>query len=248
MKKQVNIILISTLIAAATPAFAEDDPWGAPEDSDKCVNDHLGESWVTFKNKVPVERDGASADCKAEVAKRATVCLKDPKMEAKLKPTAVNNKPNAILKSGGADGPRLVCADEAFSRISEQHKKWVYEKQFAEKRKADAEKAELPKAAKKDAAFEKAVTATFKKAFPDARFIKVIIVSSDWIVDRNNFGTITGRHLQAAVIDQQKGDDLCEIYSEAWEQEFINGRFQSSVSEGGAGSLERTPIVCSKTK
>jgi hypothetical protein len=50
------------------------------------------------------------------------------------------------------------------------------------------------------------------------------------------------------VIEQQKGDELCEIYNELWQQEYIGGAFKGPMSERGAGSLQRTPIVCAKTK
>lgn len=56
-----------------------------------------------------------------------------------------------------------------------------------------------------------------------------------------------GRNIQAAVIEQQKGDDLWEVYNELWFEEHVGGHYKSSVSERGAGSL-RTPIACAKTK
>jgi hypothetical protein len=259
-----NIVLIATVLAGAPPAFADDNAWGTPEDTEKCVKEltdstkeFVNGSWVSFGHRVNgkyvndnkvYEPDNASGDCKAEVAKRVDVCLKDPAIAPRLKPTNEDNKYNAILKKGGADGPRLICADEAFNRIGLQRKKALADKAAAEERKANAEKAELPKAAKKDASLEKAITTTFKKAFPDAKVIRVIIIDKDWATERNNFGTIIGRNIQAAVIEQQKGEELCEIYNELWFEEYIGGHFKSSVDERGAGSLQRTPIVCSKAK
>jgi hypothetical protein len=262
-----SLYLVFTVAAlGAAPTLADDkapDAWGAPEDTEKCAKelaegpDQIG-SWINFGKRVNGkyvddgkvhEPTAASDDCRAEVAKRAAQCLKDPTMAKHLKP---NNEDSSyysgILKKAGDDGPRLICAGEAFTRLIAQRKRYLYEKQFAEKRKADAEQAELPKVGKKDAGIESAIAATFKANFPDARFIKVILISSDWSTDRNDYGVVVGRYRQAAVIDQQKGDDLCEIYSEAWEQEYLGGAFKGPMHEGGAGSLERTPIVCSKTK
>lgn len=259
---------LSLLFAAtfgAARAMADDkvpDAWGKPEDTEKCAKDladgpdKIG-TWLSFGKRVKgkyvddakvYEPKNASDECKAEVAQRAQRCLKDPEMASSLKPTGENNKANAILKVAGDDGPRLICADQAFARLMEQRKRYLYEKEFKAKRQANAEKAELPKAGKKDPALEKSIAATFKTNWSEARIIKVILISSDWSTDRNGLGVVVGRYLQAAVIEQPKGDDLCEIYSEAWEQEYIGGSFKGPMHEAGAGSLERTPIVCSKTK
>lgn len=255
--------VLSTALALAVTictgsAFAEEDAWGTIEDSAKCINETTDKApefvnggWISFKKGIPTGPERASADCKAEVSRRADACLKDSAMQSKLKAYA-SPKPKEknvninIIKSGGDQGQHMVCEAEAWERLKRQRDVAAKLAKQATDRKAAAEKAELPTAGKKDASIEAMVKATYSKAFPSATVLGVVIVSNDWATERNDIGTVIGRYIQVAVVNQQK--DVCEVYSEAWFQEYLGGAFKGPISERGAGSLTRYEIVCSKVK
>ncbi len=118
---------------------------------------------------------------------------------------------------------------------------------------------EMPKAAKRDPGLEKAIAKAYQEAYPDdkVKVLKVIIVSADWTTDRSSLGIITGRHIQAVVVNQQKGNEMattwgepsgsyCELHSEAWEQEYKGKKFAGKITAAGAGSLSKPGILCAK--
>ena len=250
------------MLGATGTAFAGEDAWGTPEDAEKCAKENtqktpewVNGNWLNWKDGVPHEPDQATADCKAEIAKRAQVCLKDADEQKRLE-AAKTEKPKkggdgkmhksmiGQLVDTGDDGARMWCSSQSWDRLVRQRAQAVKDKAAADARKANADKAELPKPSKKDATIEGMVKATYAKAFPSASVLSVVIVSDDWSTERNDYGTVIGRNIQVAVVNQQKDD--CEIYSELWYQEYIGGAVKGPVSERGAGSLTRTPITCSK--
>jgi hypothetical protein len=258
IRSVLSIVAALTVTVGTGAAFAGEDPWGTVEDGAKCTQEmtdktpeFINGGWIRFKKGVPAPPDNATADCKAEINKRADACLQDPAMQAlitKYSSPKIKEK-NAylnILKSGGDQGPHMVCEAEAWSRLTHQRDLAAVLAKQAASRKAAAEKTELPTAGKKDATIEAMVKATYSKAFPSATVLGIIIVGSDWSTDRNDFGTVIDRYIQVAVVNQQK--DVCEIYSEAWSQQYIGGAFKGPLSEAGAGSLTRSEIVCSKVK
>jgi hypothetical protein len=220
--------------------------WGTVADAESCAKEltdgpeKIG-GWVHYecvkepcKTPAPAEPKNASPGCKAEVHKRGELCKKD---------AVIQN--NAKARNTSETAFHFSCLEEAYSRIKRQRDKAAADKKFADERKAAAEKAELPKAAKRDPALEKSISATYMKEFPKAKILKVILIA-DWSTERNNYGTVIARNIQAAVVNRQ--GDVCEIYNELWQQEFIKGKFSGPMLERGAGSLERTEIVCSKVK
>jgi hypothetical protein len=253
--------LVATMLASATAAA---DPWSAwpAADEEKCakevtkgVPEFVNGSWVTFGKKgAPEAAANASAACKAEVEKRAEACLKDPDQQRKIKELgSAGNRQGLIIQRGGAGGPRLYCADAAWDKLLEQRAKVAAEKakadaekKAADERRANAEKAEMPKAAKKDATIEGMVRTAFAKEFTDSKILKIVIVSSEWTNEHDNFNRLIGRNIQVAVVHQKK--DICEVHSEAWYQEYKGGRFTGPLSERGAGSLERYEIACKNVK
>ena len=116
-----------------------------------------------------------------------------------------------------------------------------------------------PKAGKKDPALEKAIAAAYKEGYPDdkVKVLKVIIVSTGWSTERASTGIITGRTIQAVVVNQQKGNELaqtwgepsgsyCELHSEAWQQEHNGKKFAGKINAYGSGSLSKSGILCAK--
>ncbi len=256
IRSALGTVVVTAVILAGGSALAGNDPWGTPDDAQKCAKEtdanapeFVRGGWYTWKDDQPVEPENASADCKAEVGKRADACLQDAAMQAQIK-KATNPKPNEkggyiqTMKKLGDKGPRVICLGEAWLRVTLQLKYAAADKKAADARKANADKAEVPKPSKKDATIEGMVKTTYAKAFPAAKVLSVVIVSNDWSTERNDLGTVIGRNIQVAVVNQQK--DECEIYSELWNQEYIGGAFKGPLTERGAGSLTRTPITCSK--
>ncbi len=246
-KTTTKLLIASLILGAATPAFADDD-WSA-DDQAKCTAEFdqkapefVNGGWVTYKNGKPHGPEKATADCKAVVEKHAEVCLADAAQQKK-------KKTSTIIKNGGSD--QLYCENEAWMGLlrtrqkADAEAKKVEDKRKAdEKRKADADKATVPAAGKKDATIEAWVKAAFAKAYPDAKILKVLLVSDDWSTERNDYGTVIGRNIQAVIVNQQK--DVCEVFSEEWYQEYIGGAFKGPLTERGAGSLQRYDITCSK--
>jgi hypothetical protein len=266
--KNGYILFAVTAMVGATPAFAGNvnDPafgWGTPEDTLKCIRElsdgskqRVHGEWVSFNGKSVVTPSTATAECTAEVDKRAATCTTDPTMARFLKDDNKNGqKQRQILKLAGADGPRLVCADQAWDRMKMQFNVVPQDKRTAaakkvqqEERRANAEKAEMPKADKKDATIESMVNQAFKKEYPDAKILKTLIVGS-WVTERDAFNKTIGRSIQVVVVNQPKDEkEICEVFSEAWYQEAKGAGFAGPLSERGAGSLSRSDILCSKVK
>ncbi len=118
---------------------------------------------------------------------------------------------------------------------------------------------EMPQAAKRDPGLEKAIAKAYMEGYPDdkVKVLKVLILSTDWSTDRSSVGIITGRHIQAVVVTQHTGNDMakawgepsgsyCELHSEAWEQEYIGKKFAAKMTPAGAGSLQKSGILCAK--
>src|SRR6185312_14258917 len=97
----------------------------------------------------------------------------------------------------------------------------------------------------KDAKLEKLVTAAYHKDYPEGTILKVIL--GDWSDDyeKDAFGNVTGRDLDATVANKQ-ADGKCYLHNEFWLQ-YGNGRsFSGPLSARGAGSANDTEILCSK--
>src|SRR4051812_32444630 len=146
-----HIVLIAIVMVGATPAFADvSDPkwgWGTVDDSLKCgreltdgSKERVRGDWVGFKGKTVVTPQNATAECTAEIEKRAMACTTDPTMERFLKDNDKNGtKQRRILKLAGADGPRWVCADQAWERLQMQFQSVPAEKRAAAQAKAAEE-------------------------------------------------------------------------------------------------------------
>jgi hypothetical protein len=250
------VVVLAAMMMRGAPALAGGEAWGTASDADKCAKEKtkgdpafVNGGWITFKNGAVSSPENVSEECRAEVNKRADACLADPEMQKKIKEAPASKKKSklaSILKDGGEKGPHMVCEDEAWQRLLVQRAKVAADAEAEAARKAGAEKAEMPTAGKKDATIEKMVSATYAKAFPAAKILKVVIVSDDWSTERNDLGAVIGRNIQVAVVNKQK--DVCEVYSEAWYQESLGGQFKGPLSERGAGSLQRYEINCSKVK
>jgi hypothetical protein len=65
---------------------------------------------------------------------------------------------------------------------------------------------------------------------------KVIITSSDWELDRNDFGIIKGRYLETRVIEKSNGDlmdfKVGEYFTRKWffYQDYIGGKFSDTLT------------------
>jgi len=216
--------MIALLAVAATPALADDrqktDPWGTVEQAHACTVKDV--NWSATSITYTLEHNKEMSDaCKTETRERIAACTADPKQKP------IFDKKKDDYPKGFDD----YCAQTAFTRIQRQ----VTVK----------DDVELPKPGKKDAALEKLIGAAYAKAYPDNKVLKVIIVSDDWSTERNDYGTVIGRNIQAFVANQQEGN-YCQLHSEAWYQEYIGGKFSGPITQRGAGSQQLTGILCSK--
>src|ERR1044071_4755173 len=88
----IHIATALVMLLGTTTAHADVNAWGTPDDALKCSTE-LGSPdksisiWIMFKDNTVVTPPNATADCKAEVDKRAVVCTSDPTMADSLKDT-----------------------------------------------------------------------------------------------------------------------------------------------------------------
>jgi len=188
-----------------------------------------------------------SATCKAEFDKRMALCLKDPKMEGSLK--------NPDIQKGV---PGRACHQRVFGDMANQIM-WDREqaKRAAEEAKAKADEEakyaaevaarELPKGTRHDAKLEKLVAAAYAKDYPDGKVLKIIL--GDWSDDyeKDDFGRVTGRDLDAFVVNKQP-DGKCFVHDEYWLQHGNGRSFGGPLSARGAGSASDAEILCSKAE
>ena len=158
--------------------------------------------------------------------------------------------------SGRTGDINSFCTYRAFGEISNQLMNSPKAKAEEKAKKDAADKAareealakvELPKATKKDPSIEKQIAAAYKAAYPDNTVLTVLLQSTGWSTERSSFGVITGRNIQAVVANRQKSGD-CELHSEAWLQESRGRSFAGPLQPRGAGSQEKTDILCANVK
>src|SRR6266508_242679 len=135
---------LGLLLVGASPALAEQGPWGTPEDSAQC-------------EKLDSEQ------CKAEIEKRAQACMKDPR-EAENLTKGAEWYPNDKAKA--TEWNLKFCRDVATNIIKRQWEEIAEKKQTDAARKAKVGGTEMPKADQHNAAVESAVAAAYKKAYP----------------------------------------------------------------------------------
>jgi hypothetical protein len=192
-----------------------------------------------------------SAACKAEIERRAQKeCVHNSIMQGTF----------GQAKQDQAKGMTIeeMCAYRAFSDIgnvfayAEQRKKQEdEEKKKQEQRKAEeaakTAAVELPKATKRDAKLEKAVAAAYERDYPGNKILKVILGNWSDEYEKDVFGRVTGRDLDATVVNKHP-DGKCELHGEYWLQHGNGRSFSGPLSARGAGSLNQTEILCSKVE
>lgn len=231
----VRTVGLLALVAVAAPAMAgEEDAYGKPEDAAPCQGDdgfaHLHRF---YKEKVKPE-------CAAEIEKRIQLCLKDPEQEKIFKDP----------KYTASKDPEGYCGGEVVRRVQNQLEKYAETQKEAKQAEADKAKVaaqRMPKADMHNAQIEKSIANTFHQAFPDHKIIKVIITDKSWDYEKDAFGRVTGRDINASVVNKHP-DGTCEIYSEMWVQQGNGKSYKGPFEERGAGSLEKAPILCENAK
>ena len=184
--------VVALTFAGISPAFAEQGPWGTPEEAKPC------------------QASLDSPACKAEIARRAENCFKDPREEH----TIVGGKekfPNDPAKA--RQYALNFCADVATDILKDQLEDLAKKEKRAEGDKAKLEAQELPAARMHDPKLEKAVAVAYAKDYPDGKVIKVIL--GEWSSDyeKDAFGKVTGRDLDATVVNKQP-DGGCQLHNE----------------------------------
>lgn len=171
-----------------------------------------------------------------------------------------------IYRDASNEGPHKdppgFCSYRAFGEISNDLLQAAYKKdQDAAQAKAEIERKakdaadsaqkaatiELPKAEKHDAALEKAVAAALVRDYPGNKVLKVILGSSSDDFEKDAFGRITGRDLDATVVNKHP-DGKCELHGELWMQRGNGKSFSGPLSARGAGSLHQDEILCSRVE
>lgn len=228
--------------------------WGTLADAYKCekelgVSDNQKDSaehWVRAQQK---SGTGLSDECKAEAEKRVPSCLADNSMQYALRdPDIVHGDPKGL------------CFNRAVLEMFEQMTNDRHDKQrevdLAKEKEeskakaaaaaaAAAASAELPKALMHNAALESAVAKAYAKDYAPGKVLKVILGRWADEYEKDAFGRITGRDLNATVVNKQP-DGSCQMHDELWLQHGKGKSFSGPFSPRGAGSAEDKPILCSK--
>ena len=220
------MIAIATVVSTV-PAWAGGD-WGTTSEAKVCAE---LSKW-------------SSPECQAEIAKRTQACLEDGDMQMDLGVTGYTPKtPN--------DAGKELCKKEASKEIQKQlaaaSRENVATAKAAKAEQSALQSRELPKAVGRAPAIEQMVTASFRKSYPDKKFLKVVLDQKpNWENQRSAAGVLVSRSVWATVASR-KGDK-CEIYGTYWEQQHNGKGFAGSLVEHGAGAAAANEILCAKVK
>jgi hypothetical protein len=218
--------IVALTFAGISPAFAEQGPWGTPEEGKPC------------------QASLDSPECKAEIARRTDNCQKDPR-EAGNQSNARSWFPNDKAKAD--QKAHDTCAEMATNIMKDQLEELTKKEKRAAEDKAKLEGEELPPANMHDPKLEKAVAAAYAKDYPEGKIIKVILDGWRDDFEKDAFGRVTGRDLIATVVNKQP-DGKCQLHSENWLQHGNGKSFSGPLSARGAGSMQKSEILCSKAE
>jgi hypothetical protein len=146
----------------------------------------------------------------------------------------------------GAPGCPTYKSTEANGVTSKAWGKYESSFYFPAKGDGKCTETELPKATMKNAALEKAVADAYKReGYTDNKVLKVLLFGWDDDLEKDAFGQVTGRDMQATVVAKLP-DGTCQMHYELWLQ-LGNGRsFSGKLEARGAGSMEELAINCDK--
>jgi hypothetical protein len=125
--------------------------------------------------------------------------------------------------------------------------KFVEQQKRAEKNKADLEAVEVPKAETHDAKLEKMVQTSYEKNYPGNKVLKVVLGSWSDDYEKDAFGRVTGRDIDATVVNKQ-ADGKCQLHDELWMQRGSGKSFSGPLTPRGAGSMKQTEMLCTKAE
>lgn len=241
-----SVVLGIVIIGSAQLALAH-DRWGTAEQATTCAKEaaESANGGGAYKYSEALKQGHVSAACQAEVEKRSAQCLKDPAMKYSLNDRSVTKGDDAgycTKQAFGTITDQIVNAGLAKEREAAAAK--VAEEAKA-KQAADTAAVELPKAELHDAKLEKAVAAAYDKDYPGNKVLKVVLGSWSTDYEKDAFGRITGRDLDATVVNKQP-DGKCQLHSELWMQRGSGKSFSGPLSARGAGSMSKKEILCSK--
>src|SRR5881628_2647787 len=198
--------ILAALVAVATSGTARADAkWGTPEQGGVCTKDcDYYSNW----------KDSASPECKAELDRRTKACLDDPNQKKEYdawvksyKDAKSDAKLPTYSESCSSDAKSdMETSMSAYENICKNQKE-------DDAAKAKLEATEVPKATMHDAKLEAAV----KKAYIDGgyenKILKVVLEGWDEDYEKDAFGQVTGRDLNATVVNKQP-DGKCSLHSE----------------------------------
>jgi hypothetical protein len=246
-----QILQLMVILTVGTTSAVASAEWGTLEQARLCEKD-----WATA-NASPKREDwiadamktgkGIAPACKAEIDREAQLCLKDPGLDLELRQRGLK----------ASDGNRY-CIVHVFFNMADQFenadrkaKEAEEEAKKQEERKAKdaAEVAarELPKAERKDAKLEKAVADAYHRDYPSGKILKVILGSWSTDYEKDDFGRVIGRDIDATVVNKQQ-DGKCYLHDELWMQHGNGRSFSGPLSARGAGSASDKEILCTKAE
>jgi hypothetical protein len=248
-----RLVILATLLVTGSRASAGIDL--TPEQIKTCEKTFQdSKSWGSIWNwpypLVAKLKDGSvSPECKAEIEDLAKKCMTSDSEKNRYKDLAAKN-PGMVL----ADW----CNNSTFSSMGDSYTYELQKVESAKKREAElaaeeqkrqgeTAKVELPKATQHNAGLEKAVAAAYAKDYPEGKVLKVILGSWADDMEKDSFGRVTGRDLNATVVNKQP-DGKCQLHDELWMQHGNGRSFSGPLSARGAGSMTKTEILCSKVE
>ena len=172
-------------------------------------------------------------ECKAEQKKRVDECKKRPD-DAK--------EQAALCTKWGYDLP------DPAKDLDHYCLRAVWAQMVAQSRAAATESLEVPEATMHDAKLEKAVAAAYvKEGYKDNKILKVVLLGWAEDLEKDGFGRVNGRDMQATVVNKHP-DGKCELHYELWLQHGSGKSFSGALEARGAGSEQNTEIPCEKAE
>ncbi len=236
MNRKMQLLVVLTVgIGYVGAAQAYSHKWGSLEDALKCQSEVEASTpgWDSkhYDNKYmsnAVESGKLSPrPCKARQRSanqaRSTICLRlDPEMKSDLEYADKHKISHEDYCNDAVGGNlwQLVYNDHQTkaSQAEEARKK----DEAKAKAAAAVAAAELPKPLTHDAKLEKMDADAYHRDYPEGSVLRVILGQWAEDLEKDAFGRVTGRDLNATVVNKQ-ADGRCMMHDELWMQHG-NGR------------------------
>jgi hypothetical protein len=218
-------------VIVMTAGVATAEPYGARTDVAVCAKSLEGLSNEGACVEGPPK--DLTAECRAEVDKRIAACKKKP---AEAKDEIEDCNRHRPLPDPAKE-PDKFCGSVVWDQMLDQSR-WH----------PPDPSVEVPKATMHDAKLEGMIKSAYELDYHGVnKVLKVVLQGWEEEYEKDAFGRITGRDIDATVVNKQP-DGTCSLHSEMFLQHGNGRSFSGPFELRGAGSASDTAILCEKVE